>query len=50
MRWVEHIVYVGENKSEYKLLIGKFEGNIPLGRPRYRWEDNILAYRSVVKQ
>ena len=22
-------------------LVGKPEGNRPLGRPRYRWEDNI---------
>jgi hypothetical protein len=22
-------------------LVGKFEGKIPLGKPRHRWEDNI---------
>ena len=25
----------------YSVLVGKPEGNRPLGRPRRRWEDNI---------
>jgi hypothetical protein len=25
----------------YRVLVGKPEGKRPLGRPRYRWEDNI---------
>ena len=25
----------------YRVLVGKPEGNRPLGRPRLRWEDNI---------
>ena len=25
----------------YRVLVGKPEGNRPLGRPRCRWEDNI---------
>ena len=25
----------------YRVLMGKPEGTIPLGRPRRRWEDNI---------
>jgi hypothetical protein len=24
-----------------KILVGKLEGNMPLGRPRRRWVDNI---------
>jgi hypothetical protein len=27
--------------SAYKILVGKPEGKIPLGRPGRRWEDNI---------
>ena len=27
--------------STFKILTGKPTGNIPLGRPRRRWEDNI---------
>jgi hypothetical protein len=25
----------------YRVLVGKAEGKIPLGRPRRRWEDEI---------
>ena len=25
----------------YRVLVGKPEGKRPLGRPRFRWEDNI---------
>jgi hypothetical protein len=28
-------------RSEYKILVGKSEGKIPLGRPKRRQEDNI---------
>jgi hypothetical protein len=31
----------GERRSMYRVLMGKLEGKIPLGRPRHRWEDNI---------
>jgi hypothetical protein len=30
----------GEGRGVYRVLIGKPEGKIPLGRPRCRWEDN----------
>jgi hypothetical protein len=30
-----------EKKNAYKILVGNPEGNKPLGRPRYRREDNI---------
>ena len=30
-----------EGKSAFKNLTGTPAGNIPLGRPRRRWEDNI---------
>jgi hypothetical protein len=32
---------MGEKKNAYRLLVGKPEGNRPLGRPRRRWVDNI---------
>jgi hypothetical protein len=41
MRWAVHVAYVKEMRQEYKILVGKHEGKRPLGRPRYRWEDNI---------
>ena len=30
-----------ERRGEYRGLVGKPEGNGPLGRPRCRWVDNI---------
>jgi hypothetical protein len=30
-----------EKRNVYRLLLGKPEGNRPLGRPRRRWVDNI---------
>ena len=30
-----------ESRNAYRVLLGKPEGNKPLGRPKHRWEDNI---------
>jgi hypothetical protein len=32
---------MGQRRRVYRVLVGKHEGKIPLGRPRHRWEDNI---------
>jgi hypothetical protein len=32
---------MGEKRGVYMVLVWKAEGKRPLGRPRYRWEDNI---------
>ena len=32
---------MGESRGVYRVLVGKPEGNRPLGRPRRRWKDNI---------
>jgi hypothetical protein len=37
MRWVGHVVRMGEKRNAYRLLVGKPEGK----RPRHRWMDNI---------
>ena len=29
------------SRNAYKIFVGTPEGNIPLGRPRRRWENNI---------
>jgi hypothetical protein len=34
--------YLGEERKEYKVLVGNPEGKRPLGRPRRRWEDGII--------
>jgi hypothetical protein len=39
MRWVGHMVRMGEERKVYKVLVGKPEGRRPLGRPECRWED-----------
>ena len=41
MRWAGHVARMGEGRGVYGVLVGKPEGNRPLGRPRRRWEDNI---------
>ena len=41
MRWTGHVARMEEGRVVHRVLVGKFEGKIPLGRPRRRWEDNI---------
>jgi len=41
MRLAGHVARMGERRGVYRVLVGKPEGKIPLGRPRRRWEDNI---------
>jgi hypothetical protein len=31
----------GKVRGVHRLLVGKPEGKRPLGRPRYKWKDNI---------
>jgi hypothetical protein len=33
---------MGEVRGAYNILVGKPERRRPLGRPRRKWEDNIL--------
>ena len=33
---------MGNSRGKYRVLVGKPEGIRPLGRPRRRWEDNIM--------
>jgi len=41
MIWTGHVACMGERRGADRVLVGKPEGNIPLGRLRHRWEDNI---------
>ena len=41
MRWAGHVARVLDRRGSYRVLVGKPEGMRLLGRPRYRWEDNI---------
>jgi hypothetical protein len=33
---------MGMRRGVYRVLVGKSEGKKLLGRPRHRWEDNIM--------
>jgi hypothetical protein len=33
--------HILKTNSLHRILVGKPEGNRPLGRPRHRWVDNI---------
>jgi hypothetical protein len=39
---------MGETRNAYRILVGKPEGKRPLGRPRYRWVDNIKMNLRVI--
>jgi hypothetical protein len=41
MRWAGHVARMGDGRFVYKVLVGRPEGKMPLGRPIRRWEDNI---------
>ena len=41
MRWAGHVARMGERRGVYRVLVGKPEGMMPLGRPRRGREDNI---------
>jgi hypothetical protein len=40
MGWAGHVAQMRTKRNAYRLLVGKPEGKIPLGRPRLRWVDN----------
>jgi hypothetical protein len=44
MKWVGHIVRMGEMGNAYKILVRKPEGKRPLGRSRSIWEDVIKMH------
>jgi len=33
-----HVAHIGVNRDVYRVLVGKYEGKSPLGRPSRRWE------------
>jgi hypothetical protein len=40
-RRTEHVTRIWQRRVAYGILIGKPKGKRPLGKPRYRWENNI---------
>jgi hypothetical protein len=41
MRLAGYVARTGETTNAYRILVGYPEVKRPLGRPRYRWVDNI---------
>jgi len=41
MKWAGHVARMSEERGVYRVLVGKPEGRIPLGRPRHRCVNNI---------
>jgi hypothetical protein len=39
MKWEGHVARMGERTGLYRVLVGKPEGKIALGRPKCRWEE-----------
>jgi hypothetical protein len=48
MRWAGLVARVGDRRGAYRVLVGRPEGNIPLARPKRRWENNIKMYLQEV--
>jgi hypothetical protein len=44
MRWAGHIAQMGRRGIRIGYWWGKPEGKKPLGKPRFRWMDNIKLY------
>jgi hypothetical protein len=42
VRWVGHISCMGEMTTAYNIFVGKHKWKRLLGRPRHRWEDNVI--------
>jgi hypothetical protein len=41
MRWALDVARMGEKRNACRLLVGKPDGEMSLGRPRRRWVNNI---------
>ena len=50
LRCAGHVARRKGATSAFKTLAGKGTGKRPLGRPRHRWEDNIIIYLKEICQ
>jgi len=41
MRWARHVAHMGERRDVYMFLVGKPEGERPLGRHKGKLKNNI---------
>ena len=49
LSWFGHIQRMLETRAAKKILKWNPLATRPRGRPKYRWEDNITSYRTLVK-
>ena len=42
LRWAGHVALMGDGRRIHTILLGKSEGTRPCGRPKIRWEDNMI--------
>ena len=42
LRWAGHVARIGDGRRAYKILLGKPDGTRQRGRPKIRWDDNII--------
>ena len=47
LRQAGHIARMEEGRSAFRILTGKPTEKITLGRPRRRWENNIIIFRLI---
>ena len=40
MRWMGHIVHMGERRGAHRVFVVIPEGKRPIERPRHRWQDS----------
>jgi hypothetical protein len=43
------VARMGEERGVHRVLVGKPEGQRPLGKPRQRWEDTLKRDRQKVR-
>jgi hypothetical protein len=49
MKLAGHVAGMGAKRNEYRILVAKPEGKIPLGRPRRKWVVNIKMDRRGIR-
>jgi hypothetical protein len=46
-RCVGHVAHKGDMRNAYKVLVRKYGGKSPLGRPKNRWDDIKINMKGI---
>ena len=49
MSWAGYLARMGDKRGVFRVLVGKPEGERPLGRPRRRWEEVGCGYMDWIE-